>query len=474
MTMANNPGSSVSQLVQLFQGAFRDLNRRVSPEHIEQWSFLVHEVMSGRSREFHNLSHVFYVAFGLPPLGKLAAIYHDTIYFQIDQGLVPEIREKVSEVVVMREGKAFLSKRLEPLDEDVAFLFGFRPGDELWISHGLNEFLSAILAVKELAPALNNVELLTVAACIEATIPFRGKNGEGLEPTEIQATLIREVSRRRGMGLTENDVTSIVQLSVQVSNSDLQNFAYPEAAFFLENTWKLLPETNPDLHAIGAYTVKSFRVALQKMEKFLSSFDPTAIFHHYRGVPNQVDHQRLSSRARKNLKYAVDYLQAKFLAIALLEALAEVTGGYVPITYFTGSADSNERQLHDYLPPLSMLSYIDQSDQDCTVLNLLKFGRGGETKFDTTSSPFAAYIYEFLGTATVAKRVEDAKLACNGEQDWEWFLAQLPPELVARSASAVAEIAIGRREKLIALARRFSAAGPLIKLVVGSGRKRAA
>ncbi len=456
--MTRNPGSSISQLVQLFQGSFNDLGHRVASRRVETLSFLVHRAMSGRSRDFHNLPHVFVVASGLQPLGRLAAIYHDTIYFQVDQGVLPEIHEKIGGLFEVRQGRVFLVDRIAPVFEDVAFLFGMRPGQELSIYNGLNEFLSAAFAVSELSGILTVKDMLGVVCGIEQTIPFRGKNAAGLSAPAALAERLGSLNQRRGLGLTHETIAELVQLAVTVGNSDLQNFAYHETSSFLENTWKLLPETNPEFHSVGVYSITKFRVALLKLDSFLSSFDHLVVFQRYRDVPTELAHHQLTQRAQANLSYAVSYVRAKFLAMAVLEALAELTGGDAPIAYFTGAADSNERQLQDYLPALSSISFIQVANEDHTVLNLLKFGRGGEVKFDTTASPIAAYLYEALGADGIEQFVKEAKKVYAGMRTGQEFLDRLPPSLVAALARAASEIATGRRERLLEIAEKHTAA----------------
>jgi hypothetical protein len=80
--MVRSPGSSISQLVRLFQNCMNELGRAANQQQLESWAFVVHRAMSRNSRDYHNATHVFVVARGLPALGRLAAIYHDTVYMQ--------------------------------------------------------------------------------------------------------------------------------------------------------------------------------------------------------------------------------------------------------------------------------------------------------------------------------------------------------------------------------------------------------
>jgi len=71
-------------------------------------------------------------------------------------------------------------------------------------------------------------ELLKITTCIEATIPFR----------------------------SQAEIEDIVRLAVVLANKDIENFSVLDAGLFLDNTWKLLPETNMSLRFKAAYSIK--------------------------------------------------------------------------------------------------------------------------------------------------------------------------------------------------------------------------
>ena len=84
---------------------------------------------------------------------------------------------------------------------------------------------------------------------------------------------------------------------------------------------------------------------------------------------------------------------------------------------------------------------------DAEVLRVLKFGRASVNGFDTACSPLVAYFYELLGTAGIAELLRRAGEVHAGKQDWKWFLAVLPREVVSDVAMAIAQIAVVRRER---------------------------
>lgn len=89
-----------------------------------------------------------------------------------------------------------------------------------------------------------------------------------------------------------------------MSNADFQNFGQPDLSNSLENTWQLLPETNPEFQKVGAYSIRNYREALVRMEKFLSNLDPQLISWQHGTTPSDDELQTLIQCAGKNLRHA--------------------------------------------------------------------------------------------------------------------------------------------------------------------------
>src|SRR5947209_515411 len=70
----------------------------------------------------------------------------------------------------------------------------------------------------------------------------------------------------------------------------------------------------------------------------------------------------------------------------------------------------------------------------------LRGGRGSASRFDTSASPLAAYLYERLGSEAIAEHVRRAREVQTGKRDWTWFVRGMPAELTADVAQAVAAI----------------------------------
>ena len=331
--------SSAAHLARLLRSTLSELGHEPSAEQAERAAFLVYRAMTGRQRDYHSIDHVFAVASGLPALARLAAIYHDTVYIQIDGGISDQIWERVGAAVRMDAERAFLAEAeaLEPHIADVARIFGLEPGREIDAQGGLNEFLSAVLAVRELGPLLKQADLWTLAACIELTIPFRGADSRGLLPVARLGERLSRLSELRGARLDKRQLHEMLALAVRTANSDVHSFARADVGAFLDDTWRLLPETNPELQGTRAFSLGSYRGALCRTEIFLSTLNPSTIFQQYEGSPSHRLYGIFRGRAQINVAKSCEYLRARIVLAAVLEGLADQTGGDVPISYFIGS-----------------------------------------------------------------------------------------------------------------------------------------
>jgi hypothetical protein len=254
-----------------------------------------------------------------------------------------------------------------------------------------------------------------------------------------------------GLGLSRERIRQGVRWAVSFSNRDVANFGEKEVTRFLDNTWKLLPESNPSLRTQGVYSIKSYRVALQGMEGFLRTLDPRTIFARYRDTPPAEEYQRLEKRAERNVTTARGYLGIKLLTAAILEALAVISGGDAPVALFMGELDARQRgsRLDDYLP-----EYRSPSDLplDPTLHDLLANGRASASRFDLQNSPLSLFIYLHLGADGVRTHLDAARQVFDGTRPPGVFLDALPGAMIASIAEGCAHMAFTRSEALMAYA----------------------
>jgi hypothetical protein len=436
--------SPVHEIVNALWRALTELGAAAETTEIERWGFAIHAALSAPGREFHNHDHVIEIAREGDSLETVAALYHDAVYIQVDQGAPRSMRAEMDRALQQTDTgwRVLASAADDPVTADVLAVFGRKVGDLVTTTTGLNELSSALVGSIHLAKALGRHQRIAIAACIEQTIPFRTH-----PVSELQGRLIN-------LGIAGAELDEMLRRAVRVGNRDVENFANNDPAHFLDNTWKLLPESNPALHYPMVYTVRDYRIALQKMEAFLAWLPPERVFHTWGDEPKPEVHARRVARTAGNLELAVRYLRAKLYSIALVEALAELTGGDVPLDYFMGGAKwaggQDAKRIDTYLPQLG-----SAADLNPPLQRLLAEGRASESSFDTKPSPVGAFLHQTVGEAAVMKGVEMAKRWWGGAGDARSFLDAQPPRPVAAIARAAANIVDTRRDRLFALAERL-------------------
>ncbi|HEX3766672.1 MAG TPA: hypothetical protein VHW23_48600 [Kofleriaceae bacterium] len=435
--------SPVHEIVNELWRALHELGSPATTGEIERWGFSIHAALSASGREFHNHDHVIDLVIGSEPLEVIAALYHDAVYIQVDQGPPRSMRDELTRVLVQgADGWRVLPAAAAPVTGDVLHVFGRKVGDVVTSTTGLNELSSALVAAIQLEHALSREQRLVIAACIEQTIPFRADPVPALH------------ARLAELGLAGAALEAAIRSAVRVGNRDVDNFADNDPAQFLDNTWKLLPESNPALHAPMVYTLRDYRSALHKMEGFLAGLPAERVFHIWDDEPRPEVHARRIARAAGNIELAVRYLRAKLYSVGLVEAIADITGGDVPVDYFMGGVKSVRRPdmktIEQFLPALP-----DADDLDPPLHRLLAEGRASESSFDTGPSPVGAFLHAAVGDRAMLHGVDAAKRWWAGAGDAAAFLAGQPRRPVAAIARAAANIIDTRRDRLFALAERL-------------------
>ena len=464
------PGT-IQKTISLFKAAFDGLRVDIRLIQLERLAIMVHEAMMVQARSFHTPEHIFNLADGSDPIQALAALFHDVVYYEIDQGFTPEVEAVLARYIqeemfgtgarhirlidrVPREGLAVADDRAIADDRALDLtlgVFGFDYGQTLIPARGQNEFLSALLMNKKLEGVLRRRDLLEVTACIEATIPFRGPSEDGQSPMELLAARLLRVNKAQRLGMQEAEIVAAVRRAVTFSNRDVDNFGEQDTGSFLDNTWKLLPETNPSLRLHGIYTIGSYRRALEKMEAFLVHLDPDTVFSTYDDEPPPGEYARRVAMAHRNVRTAREYLGLKLLAIGLLEALAMISGGDAPVALFMGGMEESEgtRKMEAYLPSIASSPSVDETS---TLFGLLAFGRASSSSFDLQNSPLSLFIFRLLGSDRAQALLVEAKRMFAGETDARQFLERVPAGIAVAVAKASAELAITRRDALLAYA----------------------
>jgi hypothetical protein len=328
--------------------------------------------------------------------------------------------------------------------------FNFSPGQKLAPYGGLNEFLSALVMNKELEGIVPEKHLLLMTVCVEATIPFQGKNASGQSHFDILEQRLRAINLNHGFSLTDEEIQEAIELAVTFSNKDVENFAEKDPRRFLNNTWKLLPETNIALRSRHIYSIREYRQALQKMAVFFNELDPLNVFNQHKGYPSDRQYERKLKYADKNILAARDYLQLKLLSIAVLEAVAEATGGDAPISLFVGEITGHKERTHrleDFLPEPEP----SHDEENPILLKLLQNGRSGEMDYDLKNSPLSLFLFRSLEPQRIQELSLLASAMFSNQISPEEFLGRIDNRIFFAIARACALMIFTRKEKILQL-----------------------
>src|SRR4051812_12346191 len=141
--------SPVHEIVKALWRALHNLESHVETSDIEHWGFSIHAALSAPGREFHNHDHVIEIAATGDALEIIAALYHDAVYIQVDQGPPRSMRDEMDQVLKAGEGginwTLLPSAAQDEAAADVIAVFGRRVGDTITPTTGLNEFASAVV-----------------------------------------------------------------------------------------------------------------------------------------------------------------------------------------------------------------------------------------------------------------------------------------------------------------------------------------
>jgi hypothetical protein len=428
--------SKLENLIELMRSSLDDLNIQFSEEDLESISIVVYDSMSHPGRSFHNIHHVFDVAFGLKGLSVIASIFHDIVYYQVDQGFRNLVEPTVFANVENAGDYFVVKKSSDPLILKTHIIFGINAGTSLNIFNGLNEFLSAVIAIDLLKNILSETQLLKLVGLIESTIPFRKDAIDVLE------------TRFRKLNFPQAEIENLCKEAADFSNSDVFNFAEKDTRKFLNNTWNLISETNYSLRrGLDNYSAHDYRLALSKTYSFFKALDPENVFSRYKDYPNEKKWKSINDGAVRNIELGRRYLMVKLVSFGLIEALAMSTGGNGPLSLFMGDIrrrDQKLQRMEDYLGSPGEI----KNDVDENLLHLFDSGRSQESSFDMKGSPLSSFIYKAMGEKAIEELFPHLLDFFHGAQDSRSILKLYPKFVLERVVNSCAEISSTRKERL--------------------------
>lgn len=449
-----NFDKNYQQCLEKLNWATEQLKVEVPPAHLSKIANIIVKTMTGPWRYFHSTDHIFAVGGSTDAIEVIAALFHDIVYVQIDGSINFNLTYYLAPFIEEDRGQLFIrSKRELPPDstfEIVASIFAFAPGQVLSPFAGQNEFLSAVVAAKVLEPFVKPTLIVQIAACIEATIPFRPKSESGLSPCELLYHRLQSTNHQFNLDLTDEDMIHTIQQAVRVANRDVAGFGHPNSGVFLANTWSLLPETNHNLQKSGSYTVRDYRIALQKMLGFMHFLKPELVFRQFPGEPDDVTYQSLVEQARKNIEVGRLYLESKLMANAILEALSLRLGQDVSLAIMMGELPDSGisvGRLGDSFPTLF------HPQQPTTVLEkevlyLLEVGRSNGSTYDLKTSPLTTFVVKYIGFDGIRQMRKRSQAFFQGTISSEEFLSSCNADMVKIIANEVIELLDNRKAAL--------------------------
>ena len=426
--------------------AIADLHGQVDIPQLTKISNLIIQTMTGPWRSFHTPNHIFEVGEGGDAIEVISALFHDLVYVQVDQGVSVNISRYISPYI-KQDREQLVILEIPELQEDTIFkmvtmLFGFEDGQPLLPMSGQNEFLSALIASKALENMLPLSNLTEIAACIEATIPFRPKLESGLTCSDLLFGRLVEANEQFNLGWDDSQIGEVVKRAVRLSNRDVQNFASPNSSRFLNNTWNLIPETNHDLRNVNSYSVHGYRVSMQKMEGFMNFLSPEIVFRRYRNEPDEKTYYKLLAQTNQNLEVSRLYLGTKLTSIAILEALSFRIGRDISLSTMMGELPIEDKPvvgLEQFLTEIET-PYSPSNPIEAEVLELLDKGRTLDSSYDVKNSPVATFMVKSLGFEEMQRMLMLSKEFFKGNLTSEELIASCDSHVMSMLKSAVLKL----------------------------------
>lgn len=386
---------------------------------------LIYNSMTTDGRVYHSMMHVFDISQTMnDPILILSALFHDVIYFQIDKKFDEAQTEALEGLLVSNTEPL----RLRPSFDDslinsVIELYGLEPGKEL-PKLGTNEFLSAIIGVKMLQKWLSKEHLIQIAACIEATIPFRPVI-DGKTPMDRLYDRLALVANEK----SESWLVETVRMAAATANCDLCSFDSNDRDFFLDSTWKLIPEGRPILLQKDCPLMEFLleTIALDKRSAFILGAVPK-IFQSFRQIPLKSEMEDKQRKTRDNLSLVIMYGELRMLQMMILVAFVKAVGD-----------DPQKLPLRHYLD----LEILEPTKANATltskerqIRHWLVSGRRAGFDWDPPSSSLGRYLFDTLGTKGIREAVEFGKGQETGSQE---ILNHLDKTLVEAVGASLAK-----------------------------------
>ena len=428
--------SPIAEVAKAFQSCCDLLGKPITPYECEHFGQFLSLVYGAKNRAFHHLDHALEVGETCSPAGKIAAYFHDVVYKQVDHALLPELNslfgifdpKATLEVTIPSESRL----ANDPWALALIAIFEFAPAQVITPRSGMNEFLSAWVAIQKLSCILSREHILHIIACIEATLPFRGDQTNPTVSEKLKSK-VETAAKILRLELSDETLDFIIKDSVRISNNDIQGFTHAAEAFLFDS-WALLYESTPALqgefHSIGDYCT-----AISKQVIFLGGLRPNQLFMRYQDVPAPEDLETAFAQAAQNLKMGHDYLQAKLMDAAILKAFAEISGGDCPLNLFSELRAHVENHLKHRMPKLN------PQKKDERLRGLLANERIFKNNFALETNLFGTFVYDRLSVTELELANARVIQYLGGASTAEVFLASFSWDLITTLGEILSSMA---------------------------------
>jgi hypothetical protein len=428
---------------------------------------LVFECMYTPGRVYHSIEHVFNIiencGIELNPMLILSVFFHDVIYYTVDKSFQQSQLELLRGVLALEEncneaedGEMELQAKQplalvadvheDPINDMLVRLFGLEAGMTL-PNFGTNEFLSAVIGIHALSKWLNHKQLTQLAACIEGTIPFRPPSDDGKTAMDRLYDRLVLVAPNE----PEEWLVETIHNTATMANCDLCNLGSSDFDFFLDSSWSLVPEFNPNMLEEDCSLRKYYQefLAMEGRTKFLLMQVPN-IFQTFRNIPPEEEMLKKQDKIRENFKGSDDYTRVRRLEFMVLMEIVTIVGENPDLI-------SGRRFLHLTLPETQPYS----EEENNLVRRLLHIGRRTGFDWDPARSTFGTFLYDKLGKEGVDAAVKVGKNEVSGNYA---LLNHLPKDIVEAAASSLVDVLPKRSNSLSQITDNIEANEKIISI----------
>lgn len=447
--------SLVNIFAQTMQESFKALNCNVSRSEVEELSIFLVRTMGADLRDYHRPEHSLEVARVKSPVARLAALFHDLIYVQVDptwRSLSQVIHPFVPDDLSTLNVQASLKRSNEPWLKAICMILGVEKETSLTPSKGLNEFLSAVVMYRKLAFHLEPLQLFRAIACVAATVPFLGVDTEGKNPAQRLVVRMKDAAKVLEFNeLSDTFYDESVAECCQIVQTDLASFGSIEFSNYISNTWNVMYESYPPLRNTY-YLISEYRKAVFGNISFLETLDSSRLFWNAYAKTGNID-SSLDERSNYNLRVGQIYLKTVGIMLSVLEAIALLTGGDAPYEMFMGAMKKDRE--HSPVTIGQFLTLLDEFPGDADsrlIYSVLKEGRQSRARFDRRESALGAYLFvELKGSAGVLEAFKKASMLHSGGITPEVFLECIPKPALRSILKALSKTVLTRSDELLSL-----------------------